>query len=139
MAYKCLSYGSWGREFSPEYSPFESGLDRFVRLDKEDFIGREALLQRQNDLRYRLVTLVVEVDETDAVGGEPVISDGAVVGLATSGGFGHYVGKSLALAYVKPEFACSDAPLMVEILGNPRPAFYTEQALFDPKGRRLRS
>ena len=128
-----------GREFSPEYSPFESGLGRFVRLDKADFIGREALLQRQQDIRYRLVTLLVDADEADAVGGEPVLCDGEVVGLVTSAGYGHCVAKSLALAYVKPPFARVDAPLTVEILGDPRKAVYVEEPPFDPEGKRLRN
>ena len=93
-------YKNVGRELSIEYAAFESGLDRFVDLEKGDFRGREALLARRaKGFANALVTLeVLGVTDADARGSEPVFKDGKIVGRTTSGGYGWRVGKSLALA-----------------------------------------
>ena len=84
------SFGTWAREYRPIYTPAEAGLDRFVAIDKGDFIGRAAVLRdRQQPPKRRLVTLVVDAADADAIGDEPVWHDGKVVGWVTSGGYGH--------------------------------------------------
>lgn len=100
------SFGNWAREYRPIYSPSEAGLDRFVDLAKGDFIGRAAA-QRERDAgpKRRLVTLGVDAADADAIGDEPVWHDDRVVGWVTSGGYGHCVGKSIALAYVPAALA----------------------------------
>ena len=132
------SFGNWAREYRPIYSPSEAGLDRFVDLDKGDFIGRAAT-QRERDAgpKRRLVTLVVDAADADAVGDEPVWYDGRVVGSVTSGGYGHCVGKSIALAYV-PASLAKATRFEVEILGERRPADLTPGPLYDPTGTRMR-
>ena len=132
------SFGNWAREYRPIYSPSEAGLDRFVDLDKGDFIGRAAT-QRERDAgpKRRLVTLVVDAADADAVGDEPVWHDGRVVGSVTSGGYGHCVGKSIALAYV-PASLAKATRFEVEILGERRPADLTPGPLYDPTGTRMR-
>ena len=133
------SYGRWGAEYTADTTPAEAGLDRYVRLDKGDFIGRDALLRRQNQgPRYQLVTLAVDATDADCVGNEPVWHNGSVVGAVSSGGFGHTVGRSIALAYVKPEFDRPGGGFTVEILGEKRPAELVAACLFDPAGARLR-
>ena len=101
------SYKLVGRELSIEYAALESGLDRFVDLGKGPFLGRDALVAwRDKGFANRLVTLeVLGVTDADARGSEPVMKGGAIVGRTTSGGYGWRVGKSLALAMVRPEFA----------------------------------
>lgn len=134
------SYGRWGAEYTADTTPQEAGLDRFVQLDKGEFVGRDALLRRQNQgPRYRLVTFTVDATDADCVGSEPVWHDGAVIGSVSSGGFGHTVGKSIALAYVKPGFDRPGDGFAVEILGEKRPAELVAHCLFDPAGARLRS
>ena len=132
-------FASWGRELSPDYSPYESGMGRFVKLDKTDFIGRDGALRlAQQPLVHRLCALEIDADDADAWGGEPVVSGGEFVGYVTSGGYGHRVGKSLALAYVSEESLQGQADLAVEIIGDARPATRIEGAAFDAKGQRMR-
>ena len=132
-------FPSWGSELSPDYHPYEAGLGRFVKLDKPDFCGRDAALRlAQAPLAHRLQVLTIDADDADAWGGEPVLRDGRVVGYVTTGGYGHTVGKSLALAYLKPEAAAADAALAVEIIGRVRPARWQPTPLYDPTGARMR-
>jgi dimethylglycine dehydrogenase len=133
------SFGAWLREYTPDYTPFQSGLGRFVDWHKGDFVGREAAQKlRDEPCSHVLATLVVDALDADAVGDEPVFSDDRVVGFVTSGGYGHTVGKSIALAYLEPDLATPDAALAVEILGERRPARVAPAPLVDPTGARMR-
>ena len=133
------SFGNWAREYRPIYTPAEAGLDRFVAIDKGDFIGRDAVVRdRQQSPKRCLVTLVVDAADGDAIGDEPVWHDGKVVGWITSGGYGHCVGKSLAMGYVPAALAVDGAAFEVEILGERRHASLKQQALYDPQGERMR-
>lgn len=131
------SFGAFTREYTPDYSPLEAGLERFVGWRKNDFIGRDAVLrERDAGPSRRLVTLVVEADEADAVGDEPVFQDGRLVGAVTSGGYAHASEVSVALAYV--DAAAAGNTYEVEILGEMRPAKSVDRPLFDPDGARMR-
>jgi len=133
------SFGNWAREYRPIYSPSEAGLDRFVDLDNGDFIGRAAAQrEREAGPKRRLVTLVIDAADADAIGDEPVWHEGEVVGWVTSGGYGHCVGKSIALAYVPASLAQVATDLEVEILGERRQANLTPRPLHDPTGSRMR-
>ncbi len=134
------SFGAWLREYTPDYTPLQAGLDRFIDLAKGAFVGREAVLrQQQEGPSQRLVTLVVEAADADAYGDEPVLADGRVVGFVTSGGYGHTLGQSLALAYLEPASATPEAELKVTILGDDRPARVVPASPYDPAGARMRS
>jgi dimethylglycine dehydrogenase len=133
------SFGSWLLEYKPDYTPAETGLDRFINFDKGDFIGRDpALAERDNPPNRRLVTLVVEAEDADVWADEPIWKDGEVVGFVTSGGYAHYAGKSVALGFVPVEMIAPGAAFEIEILGDLRPAVLITEPLFDPKGERLR-
>ena len=134
------SYRMVGTELSIEYSAFESGMDRFVKADKGDFLGREALLAwQQAGMENKLVTLEVhDVDDADALGNNALLSDGGLVGRATGGGFGFRVNKSLALGMVRPDFADAGSQLEIEILGRNYKATVIPDSPFDPKNERLR-
>lgn len=133
-------YGSWGREYSPEYWPQEVGLDRLVKTDKPAFIGRDAYLElKDRPAREKLVLLEIDVETADAVGGEPIFTaDGEPAGRITSGAYGHHVGRSLGLAMIKTEHLARSAAFDVAILGLPHAARVLETPPFDPKGARLR-
>ena len=134
-------FGSWAREYRPIYGPFEAGLDRYIAMDKNDFIGRDAALnERDGGPERRLVTLVVDDDGVDVIGDEPVWRDGEVIGWVTSGGYAHYAGKSIALAYVPAAHAGveGEGAFEVEILGDRRPATLARQPILDPEGARMR-
>ncbi len=133
---KC--YGSWGREYTSEYNPYESRLDRFVKLEKGDFIGCAALTAAAQSLpKWRLTCFTVDADEVDAVGGEPILCDGEVIGIVTSGAFGHTVGQSIALGYVPPS-RLNGAEYAVEVIGQAKTAQITNEPLVDPSGARMR-
>ena len=135
------SFGAWLREYTPDHTPFEAGLGRFVSQKKAaDFIGRATAEEmRAAEPKRRLVTLVVDAGDADAQGDEPVFHEGAVAGFVTSGGYGHTVGKSIALAYVERALAGTpDRAFELEILGERRPARLVTEPLYDPSGSRMR-
>jgi dimethylglycine dehydrogenase len=133
------SFGAWLREYKPDYTAAETGLDRFIDFSKADFIGRDlALAEREAPPARRLHALVVEAEDADAWGDEPVWQGGEVVGFVTSGGFAHFVGKSVALALLPAERVDDGEPFEVEILGRRRPARVIDEPLLDPSGARMR-
>jgi len=134
------SFGTWAREFRPIYGPYEAGLGRFIHLDKPDFVGRAAAAaEKAKGGERRLITLAVEAKDADAIGDEPIWHGDRVVGWVTSGGFGHSVGKSIALGYVENAVAAEKSGFAVELIGERRPALRSDEALFDPKGLRMRA
>ena len=135
------SYRMWGSDLTPEYTPFEAGLDRFVRMDKGEFIGKAALArQLAAGVPHRFVTLEVHgVTDADPLGNEPLFAQGALVGRATAGCYGHVLGRSLALAYVKSQHAETGAALEIEILGERRKVTVLGESPYDPENRRLRA
>jgi len=134
------SFGNWAREYRPIYTPAEAGLNRFVDVGKPDFVGRAAVIaDRERAAGRRLVTLVVDARDADAMGDEPVWHDSKVVGWVTSGGFGHCVNRSIALAYIPAPLAEHTDGFEVEILGERRRAQRVAHALYDPSGERMRA
>ena len=134
------AYGSFQKDFRPDYTPGETGLDRFVDFNKPQFVGREAALEeRERGAKRRFVLFAVAADDADVVGYESVLRDGKPVGYITSGGFGHYVGKSLAAGYVPTALARDGATFEIEILGRTCAATIHLQPLHDPQGARLRA
>ncbi|MEM7424421.1 MAG: aminomethyltransferase family protein, partial [Pseudomonadota bacterium] len=132
-------FGSWLREFKPDYTPAETGLDRFIDWGKNDFIGRDAVLRERSEPPKRnLAALLVETGNADAVGWEPVFQKDAVVGFVTSGGYAHYAQKSVALALIPADEARAGAEFEIEILGDRCPAVLTETPLVDADGARMR-
>ncbi len=135
---KC--YPAWKLDLTHEYTPLEASLDRFLRLEKPDFIGRAALLvQQQAGVSQRLVPLVLDAADADAPACATVFEDGGPVGLVTSGGYGHAVGKSIALAYLRADLAAADTALEVDVLGTRIPAMVAQAPIYDPKNDRLRA
>lgn len=134
------SYRLIPRELSIEYSAWESGLDRFVSLEKGDFLGRDALIRlRGEGPRWRFVTLEVhDVTDADARGSEAIYHGGRLVGRVTNGGYGWRVGKSLALAMVPPNLAELGTALEIKILGHLHRAIVIAESPFDPANAALR-
>ncbi len=133
------SFGAWLREFKPDYTPAETRLDRFISFKKNDFIGRDAAMaEKHAPPKRRLCTFVVDAADADVWGDEPIWRDGRVVGFVTSGGYTHYIGKSVALGFVPVEMIGDGAAFEIEILGDLRPARLITQPLFDPEGARMR-
>jgi dimethylglycine dehydrogenase len=135
------SYRLIPRELSIEYTAWESGLDRFVHPSKGNFIGRDALVrQREEGLNWNYVTLQVHgIADADARGNEAIYRNGRLVGRATHGGYGWRVGKSLALAMVRPDVAATGTELDIKILGKLHRATVIPESPFDPDNTALRA
>ena len=134
------SFGIWSREFTLAYTPGMSGLDRFVAFDKPAFTGRDAALrERDRGADQRLVTLAVDSTDAEAMTFDPVWSGAARVGFVTSGGYGHTVGASLALAYVDRALAQVGCELDVHVVGKRTPARVIPDSPHDPEGARPRA
>ncbi len=143
-AMNCLrmekGYRGWGAELTNEITMIEADMERFVNYDKGEFVGRAALLKRkQEGVAMSLVYLTVEADDAEAMGNEPVLVGDRVVGVTTSGGYGHAVGKSLAFAYVEPALAAPGSELEIVILGESRRATVVAEPLYDPQNERMRA
>lgn len=136
------SYRMWGTDLTPDYTPLEAGLDRFVRMNKGDFIGKEALAkQLAAGVPHRFITLEVhDVLDADPLGNEPIYDTGGrLVGRATSGYYGHVLGKSLAIGYVASACAQVGTSLQIEILGERRRATVLVDSPYDPQNQDLRA
>ena len=136
------SYRLVGTELSIEYAALESGLHRFVHLNKGEFIGRQKLSQwQENGFANTMVTLEVhDTTDADAIGGNPImLPDGKVIGRVTGGGYGFRLDKSLALAMVRPELAAVGTELMIDILDQRLRATVLEESPYDPENQRLRA
>jgi dimethylglycine dehydrogenase len=132
-------YGSFNKDFRPDYTPGETGLDRFVDFGKAAFIGRDAALaERETGPQRRFVILEVNALDADVVGYESIMKDGHAVGYVTSGAYGHCIGKSLAAAYVPTSLAREGETFQIDILGENRAATLRLDPLYDPQGTILR-
>jgi len=135
------NFPTWYRELRPIYGPIEAGVERFIDFNKADFIGRDAALkERDSGGTLRRVTFTVDASDADVLGDEPIYHDGKVIGWVTSGGYGHYVDRSLAQGYVPRALAADTGAraFEIEILGERRTATIAPQPLFDPDGARMR-
>jgi glycine cleavage system T protein len=131
-------YRVWGADMTPEDTPYEAGLGFAVKLDKGDFLGREALLARSDPERL-LRCLVLDDPRAVALGSEPVRVAGETVGRVTSGGFGYTVGRSIAYAYLPAGNAEVGTSVEVEIFGDRVPGEVAAEPLHDPEGARIRA
>jgi len=134
------AYKGWGAELTNEITMIEAQLERFIKYEKDDFKGKAATLQRKQDgIETQLVYCQVETTNHDARGGEVVTKNGTVIGVTTSGGYGHYSETSLVFAYVKPEHANPGTIFEVEILNIPYKTTVLENPVFDVQNKRLRA
>ena len=135
------SFGIWSAEFRQEYTPGETGMDRWVAWDKGDFIGRDAAIAERdgNGPSRKVVTLEVNAEDADASGYEPVWKGGELVGFVTSGGYGHTTGQSLAMAMVRSDVADEGTELSVHVVGVERNAKVVAPSPYDPTGIAMRS
>jgi len=135
------AYKAWQSELTTEVTPVEAELDRFVDYAGE-FLGREATLARAelgDDIRWSLVYCEVDATDSDCRGNEPVRDDtGRIIGLTTSGAFGHTVGRSLAFAYVEPAFKAPGTKFAIQIFGESHSATVLADAAYDPNNEKLR-
>ena len=134
------SYLHWKADILTEFDPFETGLERFVKMNKGEFVGRDALLARQaKGPRRKLVTLKIDCDQAPAHPGASLMASGKVVGTVTSGAWGHRVGLNIALAFVEPALASLGSEMDLDACGRIVRAEVILTSPFDPEGVRFRS
>jgi len=147
VGYRCIDslrlekgYRYWSGDISPEYTPYEAGLDFCVKQDKGDFIGREALLsQRNKGITRRLCCLTIDSAPLMPVGKEAILDENRVIGLATSGGFGHTVKKPIAYGYLPVEHSKIGTRLQIEVAAKRYEATVEGEPLYDPQNLKVRS
>jgi 4-methylaminobutanoate oxidase (formaldehyde-forming) len=131
-------YRVWSTDITPEVDPYQAGLGFCVKLDKGEFIGRSALLEkRERPSATKLACLVLDDPRSVALGSEPVRIDGKVVGRVTSGGYGYTVERSIAYAYI-PAATPVDSPIEVDIFGQWISGRVSKEPLYDPAGEKIR-
>ncbi len=133
------NYPAWKSDLHTEFTVLEAGLDRFVNLEK-DFRGRDAVVA-QRDAGHRRVFTVLDVDNriASAHTGDPILVDGEIVGVVTSGAYGHHTGRNIAMGYVDPAHAAPGTPLVVRIIGDMTPAVVSADPMFDAPHERTRA
>ncbi|MGF1470598.1 MAG: glycine cleavage T C-terminal barrel domain-containing protein, partial [Rubrobacteraceae bacterium] len=132
-------YRAWGGDVTSEHDPYEAGLGFAVRLDKGDFIGKEALENRREEgPRRKLACLTLDNPEVVVLGSEPVFANGSPVGYVTSAAYGYSIGQSIAYAWVPPELAEPGTGLEIEYFARRHGATVAEEPLFDPEMKRMR-
>lgn len=135
------SYGIWSAEFTQGYTAAETGMDRWIDWQKPDFIGRDAAIaERDGEGPDRhVVTLEIDAEDADASGYEPVWNGDEKIGFVTSGGYGHTVKKSLAMAMVHKDSAAIGAELTVHVVGVARTARVIAPSPYDAEGKAMRA
>ncbi len=134
------SYRGWGSELTSEVDMFEGSMERFFRSDNREFTGKSASLARQQrGPRIKLVCLEVANTDCDCVGNEPVYCGDKIVGVTTSGGYGHAVKKSLAFAYVEPALTDIGTDFDVLMFGERRAAKIIPESTWDPSNSRVKA
>lgn len=134
------AYKAWGAELTNEITLVEAGMERFFAAGKGDFTGRAATLKvKEEGIATGLVYVEVEPGDSDVHGGEPVFDGERVIGVTTSGAYGHSTGRSLGFAYVEPQYADAGRHLDLELLGKRRRATVLTEPAWDPASKRMRS
>ncbi len=129
-------YRHWKADLVTEFTPVESGLNRFVDIAKPTFVGKAALAAATSQKSF--VTMVLDSSHAPAQGGDSILANGRVVGSVTSAGWGHRIGRNIALAFVDPEHAAIGTHLQVEVIGEPVAAEVTSDCLYDPENIRVK-
>jgi 4-methylaminobutanoate oxidase (formaldehyde-forming) len=147
VGYRCIEslrlekgYRYWSGDISPEYTPFEAGLDFCVKLNKGNFIGREALLaQKEKGISRRLCCLTLRTEPLMPVGKEAILDGDKVIGLVTSGGFGHTIEKPIAYGYLPIDYSKPGTRLQIEVAAKRYEATVGKEPLYDPENLKIRS
>ena len=130
------NWGAWTLDYRPDFTAKETGLDSFINWDK-DFIGKENAKKDQSS--NKIVPLIVQTNDIDVTNNEAVIKSDKSIGYITSGGFAHFVNKSIAFSYIDENEIKSDKGVQVEINGDLFNCSVIKEPLYDPSGQKMRS
>ena len=132
-------YRLWGNEIHTDYNPFEAGIGFAVRMNKGDFIGRDALVRaRKNGLTRKLSCMTLDLPDAVVMGKEPILVDDLIVGYVTSADYGYSIDTGIAYGYLPIEHAKPGAAVEIEYFGERYPATVSEEPLWDPNSERLK-
>ena len=130
----------WKADLLTEFDPFETGLDRFVDMQKPAFVGKTALERRvATGISRKLVSLHLDCTHAPAHSGASIKVDGTVIGTVTSGDWGHRVGMNIAYGFVDPAFSTEDQAVTIDVIGAPVSARVIKAGPYDPTYTRMRS
>jgi len=129
-------YRHWKADLVTEFTPFESNLGRFVKMDKSEFVGKSAL--EKSTAKTGFVSLVLDCNHAPAHGGDSIISNGKVIGTITSADWGHRVGKNIAMGFIDPKFSTVGTQVEAEVIGKPVKAEIVNECLYDPESLLVR-
>lgn len=132
-------YRYWSSDITPQENPYEAGLGFCVKLNKGDFIGREALLKIKAEGVQRKLCAITLTYNPGLYGGEPVYQAGRLLGRLRSAGYGYTIGQSIGYVYLPADLIGFDTQLEVEIFGERFPATVAADVLYDPKGAKIRA
>jgi len=133
-------YRFWGVDIHTEYNPYEAGLGWAVRLGKENFIGREALLKiKEEGIRRKLCCMTFDDPQAIALGKEPILKGDKKLGYVTSADYGYNVGKYIVYGYLPIEYAEEGTKVEVQYFDQHYTATVTAEPLYDPKGEKLKA
>ncbi len=134
------AYRGWGAELTNEVTMLDADMERFIKLDKESFVGKDATLQQKQAERiFQLVYFEIEVTDSDVRGGEPMFIGDDCIGVTTSGGYGHFVQKSLGFGYVDPANSGPGTEFGIDLLGERCRARVLMEPAYDSANERLRT
>jgi len=132
-------YKAWGSELTTEISLIEADMRRFIRKEG-GYIGSQVVQQKKKDgVPLHLVYCEVEADDADSMGNEPIYDGDNIIGITTSGAYGHCVQKSLMFAYVNSGFESPGTSFEVGILGKRRKTIVLAESAWDPTNARLKA
>ena len=130
------NWGAWTLDYRPDFTAKETGLDMFINWDK-DFIGKEKA--KSENSSNKLTPLIVETNDIDVTNNEAVMNGDQSIGYVTSGGFAHFVNKSVAFTFVDQDKIKSENKVQVEINGDLFNCSIIKEPLYDPSGLKMRS
>lgn len=144
--YRCIDslrlekgYRYWSVDISPEYTPLEAGLGICVKWEKGDFLGRQALIaQQERGIVRRLTCLTIESGPLMPVGKEAILHGDSVIGLVTSGGFGHTIKKPIAYGYLPVDYSKPGTRLQIEVAASRYEATVEKEPLYDPENKKVK-
>jgi dimethylglycine oxidase len=131
-------YRSFGADMTFEHDPYEAGVGFAVRLDKADFLGRDAVARRAESVRRRLTCLTIDDPSSVVLGKEPVFAGQECVGYVTSGGYGYRIGRGVAYAWLPTELTEPGQQVKIGYFEQAVDAVVTAEPLFDPGMERMR-
>ena len=130
------NWGAWTLDYRPDFTAKETGLDMFINWDK-DFIGKEKA--KSENSSNKLTPLIVETNDIDVTNNEAVMNGDQSIGYVTSGGFAHFVNKSVAFTFIDQNKIKSENKIQVEINGDLFNCSIIKEPLYDPSGQKMRS